>query len=132
MFNINDTTMKRLIFLMLILSVFMGVKTNMGWFTLYGAEFLGPISLLKAGLFSNVNKVLWVILIIFHLMVVSLIFLTNKRNFMSMLIWFPLQFIMVYALFDLISTFLLVPFVIAWIIAIARQRQLAKDDDRRP
>lgn len=119
--------MKKLIMLLLFLSAFVGINGNLGWLTLYGAEFLGPISLIKANLFTAFEMVHWIILLISHMMVLSLIFLTKNRNFMLLLVWFPLQFIFVFASFNLLASFFLLPFIIVWIIAVIKQRRLTKD-----
>lgn len=122
-----NTVMKKLIILMLLLSVFMGVSTNIGWFTLYGTEFSGPISLIKGNLFTAFEMVHWSILLLAHAMVVSLIFLTKNKNFMLLLTWFPLQFLIIYMSFDLLASFFLIPFMVVWIIAVIKQRKLTKN-----
>jgi hypothetical protein len=119
--------MKKLLALLLFLSVFVGINGNLGWLTLFGAEFSGPISLIRANLFTSFEMIHWIILLISHTLVVSLIFLTKNRNFMLLLVWFPLQFIIVFALFNLLASFFLLPFIIFWIIAVVKQRRLTKD-----
>lgn len=114
---------------MLILSVFMGVLTNLGWFTLYSAELLGPISSMRRlnSIWHYNSLIHWCVLLLSHIMVASLIFLTKKENFNLLLIWFPLQFILMFASFDFISSFFLIPFIIVWIITIRKSIKLKKN-----
>lgn len=119
--------MKKLVASLLFLSTFVGVKSNIGWLTLFGAEFLGPISLIKANLFTDFEMVHWIILLMSHALVVSLLFLTKNKNFMLLLFWFPLQFVIVFASFNLLASFFLLPFIILWVIGVIEQRKLTKD-----
>ncbi len=119
--------MKKLIVLMLFFSVFMGVSTNIGWISLYGAEFSAPLYSIKSGSFTNLNILHWIVLLLSHILVFSLLFLTKNKFFLLLLVWFPLQFILVFASFNLLASFFLAPFIIVWIIAVIKQRKLIKD-----
>lgn len=112
--------MKILIIIMLILSLFMGIPTNKGWFTLYGTEFFGPFYVLKGGNFPNNLLVIWILLILFHLSIFSLPFIIKKSYFKYVLYYAPLSFIITYFLFAPLAIFFLIPFIIVWVICIVR------------
>lgn len=46
---------------------------------------------------------------------------------MWFLVWFPLQFIVVFASFNLLASFFLLPFIIIWILGLVKQRRPTKD-----
>lgn len=114
--------MKVLILLMLFFSVFMGIPTNKAFFSLYGSEFLGVISMIKAGTYPAIQLVCWILLLITHAGMVSLLFLTNKSYFGALLMIIPFLFIFFYIFStDILIIVLLIPFIIVWIIAIIWQ-----------
>jgi hypothetical protein len=119
--------MKLGIVLMILLSIIMGISTNLGWFTLYGTEFLGPISLINAGLLTLAQKIVWCVLLFSHILTTSLFFLTKNKRFMLYLVWFPLQFILVFVIFNLLVVFLLIPYIVTWIFLILKQRKIMID-----
>lgn len=112
--------MKLLICLMIFFSFVMGIPTNLGWFNLFGTEFMGPIQMLNNGTFPVYRIPLWVLLIISHLGVISLIFLVSNRYFNQLLTWLPLIFIILFLVFDLFSIIYLLPFIACWIIALLK------------
>lgn len=113
--------MKLLLILMIILS-FVGLPISVGpkgTFILYNAEFSGTFDLIKAGLFSTFQTIVWVCLLLTHAGIISLIFLTNNSNFMRLLMWLPLLFLMLYSLLQtILILILLLPFIIVWIIVL--------------
>lgn len=113
--------MKILILLMLVLSTITGVPTNLGFVSLYGMEFDGPISIFKSGNYNSSMVILWTLLILSHVALASLVFLTTKLYFKTILIWIPLTFIIVFIVSDFWSFFLLIPFIIVWIVALVKQ-----------
>ncbi len=113
--------MKALIILMLILTIFVGVPTSLGFISLYGMEFDGPISIFKSGNYNSSMAILWILLVLSHVALASLVFLTTKLYFKTILI--PLTFIIVFIVSDFWSFFLLIPFIIVWIIALVVQRK---------
>lgn len=115
--------MKILIFIMIILSIFMGIPTNLGWFTLYGSE-ISPILMLKAGTFPMHRLPTWILLIISHLGVFSLLFIAKSKYFDQLLFWFPLIFVLLFTLFDFFNLLYLIPFIIFWIITLVKADKL--------
>lgn len=108
--------MRILTFLLVLLSFFMGIPTNKGWFTLYGTEFSGPISMLKAGNFPSNLFYLWILLLLSHLSIVLLPFLINKNYYKYLLYFCPLIFIGSYTIFAPLTLLFLIHFIIVWII----------------
>jgi hypothetical protein len=117
--------MKTLIIIMLILSIIVGIPTNLGWFTLYGSEFTGPYSRMVAGTFRPFEFINWSFLITAHLCVVSLLFLTHKSYFKNLLFWFPLIFVVIFIMYDMSAFFFLIPFIIVWGISLYKSRKNA-------
>jgi hypothetical protein len=113
--------MKTLLILMIFLSVCMGIPSNIGWFSLYGTEFTGPISEIRAGSFPMYRLSCWVILLLAHISVISLLLFTKKKYFTALLIGSPLFFILIFTAFDLFALVFLIPFIIVWIIALVVQ-----------
>ena len=113
--------MKVLLVLMILLSIVITIPLNggdKGWYSLYGAEFTDAFYLIKTGRITVINLIEWIVLLIAHAGVVSLPFFTNKRFFKELLIFVPLFFVMLYAIWNLIIAFLLIPFLIVWIISL--------------
>jgi hypothetical protein len=113
--------MKYLLILMILLSLFVGVSTNIAFFTLYGSEFPGVISMINAGTFSKFDLIVWIILLISHLMVVTLPFLTKTTCFEKLLVIAPLSFILFYILLEgALFVLLLIPFINRMIICLVK------------
>lgn len=117
--------MKTKIVLMIVLSIFMGVSTNLGWFTLYNSEFISPFSEIVSGQFPTYRILNWCLLLLSHALVVSLFFLTEKPYFKQLLYWFPLLFIIMFTLYEFFVFFLLIPFIIIWTIALFKKPRKA-------
>lgn len=123
--------MKVLLILMIISSVAVGIPINggdKGWLSLWGPEFSYPISMIiKTGssTFTPIESILWIMLLVAHAGVVSLLFLTQKDYFNSLLIGFPLAFILIFIPFaSIFIAIVLIPFIILWIIALlCRKRE---------
>jgi len=113
--------MKILIFLMIIFSIITGVTGNLGFISLYNIEFIGPIAILKSGNYNLSMVVLWIVLVLSHLALISLIFLTRSNYFKTLLVWVPLMFLVIFIVFVFWSFFLLIPFIIVWLIALFKQ-----------
>lgn len=119
--------MKALVFLMIVLSVFSQINTDIyGLISLRAIEFLEPISIIRAGEYSLPMVVLWVALLLSHLALISLFFLTKKTYFQDLLTWIPLSFILVFIINSFLSFFLLIPFIIVWIVVLIKQRIKSK------
>ena len=106
---------------MVVLSTVTGLPTNLGFISLYGMEFDGPISVFKSGNYNASMLIGWILLILSHIALVSLMFLTSKSYFKTTLIWIPLTFIIFFIVSDFWSFFLLIPFIIVWLIALFKQ-----------
>lgn len=114
--------MKALIILMLTLSVFVQIHTDIyGLVALYHIEFLEPVSIIQSGNYNTLMLILWLALLFSHLSLVSLLFLTKKAYFRDLLIWVPLSFILIFILNSFLSFFLLIPFIVVWVIALIKQ-----------
>ncbi|MEO8949379.1 MAG: hypothetical protein ABI308_13270 [Mucilaginibacter sp.] len=113
--------MKILLFLMILLSIVIAVPVNggdKGWFSLYETEFTDAIYMIKTGGMELSRFVIWIMLLIVHLSVICLPFLTTRYFFKELLIFSPLVFVILYAIWYLIIAFLLIPFVIVWIVCL--------------
>src|SRR5476651_2664995 len=110
--------MKVLLSLMILFSVFMGVSTNIGTFTLYETEFSGAISSLTAGKLTLIETTEWIMLLTAHVGIVCLPFLTKKEYFRMLLVSIPLIFILIYFLFANLIVVLLIPFIIIWAVCL--------------
>lgn len=116
--------MKILLALMILLSLFVGVPTNIAFFTLYGSEFPGIISMITAGTITTFSLIMWIMLLIAHLMVVSLFFFTKKAFFKTLLVYAPLAFIFFYILLEgPLVLFLLIPFIIVWVVCLYKNKK---------
>lgn len=120
--------MKVLLFFMILLSVAITVPLNggdKGWISLFGAEFTGPIYLIKTGRMELYTLIVWIPLLITHFVVVSLPFLTQKSYFRDLLVIAPASFILIYIAYASIGiVFLLIPFIILWIGALIMQNKV--------
>jgi hypothetical protein len=118
--------MKILILLMIACSIVVGIPTSLGFISLFGIEFLGPISIIKTGHYSLLMLIAWGGLILTHLALISLFFMTKKSYFKQLLLWIPLGFVILFAVFELLSLILFLPFLIVWVIALLKQRSRTK------
>ena len=109
---------------MVIFSIFMGIPTNLGWFTLYGDEISGPLTMLRENTFPVYRIPLWILLLLSHLCVISLTLLTKNRNFNKLLFWFPLVFILLFMAFNFFAIIYLIPFIILWIITMIKAKKV--------
>ncbi len=119
--------MKTLLILMILFSLFVGVSINGEWTFLFRYEFPDMVSMIKSGKLSSMEVATWVILLISHLGVISLLFLTKSEHFKSFLIVMPLLFVITYMLSSFLLSLLLIPFIIVWIISLNKS-----NDHRQP
>lgn len=122
--------MKVLLILMIVLSVAVGIPINggdKGWLSLWGPEFSYPVStIFKTGTstFTSSEFILWIMLLIAHIGVISLPFLTQKSYFNTLLIGAPLAFIIIFILLaSILIIVVLIPFIIVWIIALLSRKR---------
>lgn len=112
--------MKILLIIMILLSIVVGIPTNLGYLSLFGIEFSGPISEIKAGTFLTYRLIHWIVLLCTHILFISLLFIKQDRNFSTYFFWFTLLFIIVFVLFDFFALFYLIPFILVWFIALIK------------
>ncbi len=109
----------------------MGLHFNGTSNFLYEAEFSNPINAIKDGTLKQAQFALWIMLLIAHIGVVSLPFLTKKSYFKPLLIVNPLAFIIIYILLATVFVIiLLIPFIIVWLICIMKFRDDNRKQDR--
>jgi hypothetical protein len=90
--------------------------------SLYAAEFPNTFGMIKAGLLTSIQLIEWIMLLMVHVVIVCLPFLTRRKYFKGLLIWAPLSFIIIYMLYaSVFVVVLLIPFIIVWIIALVAQ-----------
>ena len=90
---------------------------------LFNAEFTNTFKLIKDGPLAPIHLFVWILLLMSHLIVISLFFLTKKSYFNDLLIVAPLSFVILYiAHASALVIILLIPFIIVWIIALIKQR----------
>ena len=111
--------------LIIILSLVINISFNGTQNSLYGAEFNAPIEMIRAGQFTWFQYIEWIILLITHIMIFALPFLTGKRYFKLLLTCLPLLFIADYILYaSVFIMVLLLPFIFVWIIALIIANQI--------
>ena len=108
--------MKWLLFLLILLSVCVGIKSNVGWIALWGSEFQSALYAMAHGKMTTWLLVKWLLLIVAHAGVFILPFIVGKRYFWDVLVIAPASFILLFMLWDLLTAFFLIPFIIVWII----------------
>lgn len=110
--------MKKIIILlivMIVLSLFSGISINQNWAFVFQFEFFDYPEILKDGLEDNVrNIILWIIILLAHIGIVMLPFLTKSHHFNKLLLWFPLVYLLGYVFLSAEFVFLLIPFIIIW------------------
>ncbi|WP_374951272.1 hypothetical protein [Mucilaginibacter sp.] len=119
--------MKFLLMLLIIFSLLIGIPINggeKGWISIYGVEVSAPMSLLKAGLMTNFEFITWILLLITHMSIFSLPFITKSKHFKKALYFFPTSYLILFLLVGNVAILLLLPFIITWIIVmfIANER----------
>ncbi len=109
---------------MVIMSLTVGIPFNGESNFLYTAEFTNTFRLLKDEALTPLQIIIWILLLITHFVVISLLFLTQKSYFRDLLIIAPASFLLIYiAHASLAIIFLLLPFIILWIVALIKQNK---------
>jgi hypothetical protein len=101
--------MKWLLILMIVLSVAIGIPTNIGLFSLYGFESSVVVGLTKVQLFSKYEIIGMVLPLVAHIVIICLPFLTKNRYFRDLLMIAPPLFMFVYLILGREIAFLLFP-----------------------
>ncbi|SFA39583.1 hypothetical protein SAMN04488511_101476 [Pedobacter suwonensis] len=113
------TKINFLLIVMILLSLFIGMSINRNWFFIYQLEFIDYPEILKDGREDNVrNIILWVIILLSHMGIIILPFLTKSHLFSKSLLWFPLIYLLSYVFFRAEVVFLLIPFIIIWVMTL--------------
>ncbi len=107
--------LKIALFLMILSSLFVGINIK-GWVFLYEFE----IGLFKPLLIGNQYgyAVVSVLVVLSHVLIFCLPFLTQNRHFKKILIVVPIIFAGSFSITSGAVFFLLIPFIIFWIIAL--------------
>lgn len=109
---------KPLVFALIVLSLIMGINLAGGLFFLIFAEFLQPFYALKAGNYNLWEGIIWILLVISHLTLISMAFLTKKQYFNKLLIWVPAVYIGLFSAFNYLAFYLLIPFLVVLVVAL--------------
>ena len=91
---------------MIILSLVVRINFNDTDNSLYGAELIAPITMIKNGEFTLLQVIEWILLLIAHFVIFCLPFLTGRKYFKTLLLYAPLCFIIIYILYA--SIFILI------------------------
>lgn len=110
--------MKILLAVMIVLSLFVGLPINGEWYMLYIYEFQANAAMFKRGTLSHSNTALWILLLLLHITVIALPFLTKSKYFKKLLFWIPPLFVLVYILPVPLYLIWLIPFILTWVISL--------------
>ncbi len=119
-------TVRFLIVMMLLASLFVGIPVKSGWVLLYMFEF-DQIPKEVVPDFGPFYLVLWLLLLITHFGIALLIFWINRSYFRTLLIWIPLIFTALYAILQPISVLFLIPFIVTWLLTTLREWERRKN-----
>jgi hypothetical protein len=106
--------------LLIILSLYMVVPINGDSDLLYLSEYHSIISIHRL---SFIETLILILLLISHVFIFLLPFLTNNKNFSTILILAPIGFILSYFLFNIYSIIALFPFIGAWIVCLSLRKE---------
>lgn len=121
----NMKTMRALLTLMILLSLFAGLPINGVWNLLYDFEFIAaPETIFIYHNWPESSLILWVILLALHLIIFALPFLSKSKYFIFILTLAPLLFFIVYFFLDGFTALFLIPFLIVWLICVFKQNRL--------
>ena len=106
--------------LMILLSLFAGAPADRGWSFIYQFEIIGFLQFLGT---SALAYFFQVIILLAHVGIFSLPFFINKGFFRKMLFYFPLVYILGYAVAAYAVLLVLIPFIIVWLIILRKYKQ---------
>lgn len=101
--------------LLIILSLVSGIRINGDFELLYLSKYNAVISINRL---SFVEILILLLLLISHLLIFSLPFLTKNEDFYTVLALAPPGFVLFYFILNVLSIFALIPFVILWLICL--------------
>jgi hypothetical protein len=119
----KETKLIVALLLMIVSSIFSGAVVK-EWYFLYEFELELFDPLVRNG--QYIYAFITITIAICHVIIFSLPLLTRKRYFKWLLIIAPLIIIILFTVVSGLIFFLLIPFIICWIIAMAQQRKLTK------
>jgi hypothetical protein len=114
--------MRELTFLMILLSLFVGIPLNGNWSLLCQFEFVDFPAVIGTSA-SWIQIVLWVGLLLSHSGIFLLPFLERNRFFNKMLVYAPIVFLLCFTLLEFLFLFLLLPFIFCWVIAVESNKR---------
>jgi hypothetical protein len=111
---------------MTVFSCFAGMSINNNWFFTYQFELYDYPDVILARR-SNIRDIsLWLVLVLSHLGIVLLPFFTRQHSFRKLLLYLPTIYLIAYFLLRPEFLLLLIPFIIIWLLALRRERKLAR------
>ncbi|MCX2584398.1 hypothetical protein [Pedobacter sp. MR22-3] len=111
--------MKKIIILSIVLvtlSLFSGISINSNWFFIYQFEFIDYPKIIVADNAKIVKILLWAVVVLAHLGIISLPFITKTTYYNKILFWAPLIYLLGYVFLRAEFIVLLIPFIIIWLI----------------
>jgi hypothetical protein len=112
--------MKLLLIWIALLSLFVGIPINAGWFKIHDRGFPAIATMINDRTFSDKQLILCGILVIANFTIILLPFLTKKKYFKPLLIGMPLLFITIYIISSAAMLFFVVPIIILWFICLIK------------
>ncbi|MBB5638499.1 hypothetical protein HDE68_004431 [Pedobacter cryoconitis] len=122
--------MKFLLVLMIVFSFIGGFSINGVWSFLFQFEFIDMLNMIKMGNQSSSEVVAWIAILIGHIGIISLPFLTKNIYFKVVLLSAPLLFILGFiASVSILAIVFLFPLIITWIIAVIYRNKIKRYRD---
>lgn len=107
--------------LLIFLSLYMIVPINGASDSLYLSEYNSIISIHRL---SFVENLILLLLLISHLLIFLLPFLTKNKSFYTILTLAPIAFVILRVLLSIYIIFALVPFIILWLICLFLRKEI--------
>jgi len=105
-----------LLTVLILLSLFFGVSINGQWAFLYQFEFVDMPKMAETA--TPFKIAMWIGMLLSHVGIFMLPFITGKPYFRKTLLIFPLAYLLFTALLSFGFIFLLIPFFILWIVTL--------------
>ncbi len=125
--------MKKIIILltvMIILSFFSGISINRNWFFIFQFELIDFPEMILAGHVRIVKIMLWCLVIISHMGILLLPFVSSTKYFKLALLILPLVYLLSYLFLRAEFLVLLIPFTIIWLITLRVSNRYLKSINR--
>jgi len=115
---------------MIVFSFIGGFSINGVWSFLFQFEFIDMVNMIKMGNQSSSEVVAWIAILIGHIGIISLPFLTKNIYFKVVLLSAPLLFILGFiASVSILAIVFLFPLIITWIIAVIYRNKIKRYRD---